>query len=81
MFKFKGFSGSDFQSLHRYLISRYKVDSLDNYVRPLCLFRNTQAIKMEKASAHVSEIEELFSSVEIAQLSVLRQIQQCRTPS
>lgn len=81
MFKFQGFSGGDLQSLHRYLMSRYEVDSLDDYVRLLCLFRNTRAIEMEKASARVSEIEELSSSVEIARLSVLRQIQQRRNPS
>jgi len=62
-------------------MSRYEVDSIDDYVRLLCLFRNTRAIEMEKACARVLEIEQISSSVEIARLSILHQLEQRRRPS
>jgi len=62
-------------------MSRYEVDSIDDYIRLLCLFRNTRAIEMEKACARVLEIEEVSSSVEIAMLSILNRLQQRRHPS
>ena len=58
---FQGFSSGDLQLLHQYLMSRYEVDSIDDYVHLLCLFRNTWASK---------EIEEISSSVEITCLSI-----------
>ena len=62
-------------------MSRYEVDSIDDYIRLLCLFRNTRAIEMEKACTRVLEIEEVSSSVEIAMLSILNRLQQRRHPS
>jgi len=57
-------------------MSQYKVNSIDDYIHLLCLFRNTRAIEMEKACARVLEIEEISTSIEITCLSILRQLNQ-----
>ena len=69
------------QSLHQYLMARYDVDSLDDYIHLLSLFRNTRAIEMEKACGRVTELESVSATLEIARLSILRQLQQRRPPS
>lgn len=69
------------QLLHRYLLARFEVETLDDYLHLLTLFRNTQAIETLYAHRWLSKLADIVASIEMARHSVLARLQQCRTPS
>lgn len=69
------------QSLHRYLMSRYEVETYDEYLHLLALFRNTRAIEAQKARTRYAELQDISANIEFARHAVLRRLQQRRSPS
>ena len=61
------------ESMHRYLMARYEVETFDDYIHLLALFRNTRAIEAVKARERVFELSDISTSVDVA-----RQIILCR---
>lgn len=77
----KAISAGDLESMHRYLMARYEVETFDDYIHLLALFRNTRAIEAAKARDRVVELTDISSSVEIARQLILRRLQHRQSAS
>ena len=69
------------QSLHRYLMARFDIETFDDYLHLLALFRNTQAIETLNARRHLSELNEVSKSLESARYAILSRLNQRRAGS
>jgi hypothetical protein len=77
----KSISANDLESVHRYLLTRYKVKTFDEYIHLLALFRNTRAIEAAKAHDRVMELADISTSIENARQSIIRRLQLRRSSS
>jgi hypothetical protein len=77
----KAISADDMESLHRYLLAWYTVETFHQYTHVLVLFRNTRAIEAAKARDRVFELTNISNSIEIARQSILRRLQLHRASS
>jgi hypothetical protein len=68
-------SAGDMESLHRYLMSRYEVDDLQDYLQVLALFRNTRGIECKNAHSRWGELAEIARSLNTARYAILRKLQ------
>jgi hypothetical protein len=71
----KAISAGDLESIHRYLMARYVVETFEDYIHLLALFRNTRVIEAAKARDRVFELTEISTSIENARQSILRRLQ------
>jgi len=69
------------QSLHSYLMARFEVETLEDYMQMLTLFRNTQAIETMNARQRLNELAEASKSIENAQYAILNRLKERRTAS
>lgn len=69
------------QSLHSYLMARFDVETLEEYIHLLTLFRNTQAIETVNARRRLCELAEASKSLETARYAILNRLRQRRTAS
>jgi len=77
----KAISADDLESMHRYLMARYEVETFDDYIHLLALFRNTCAIEAVKARERVIELTNISTSVDLARQSIRRRLQLRRSSS
>jgi len=69
------------ESMHWYLMARYEVETFDDYIHLLALFRNTRAIEAVKARERVFELTNISTSVDLARQLILRRLQLRRSSS
>ena len=69
------------ESMHRYLMARYEVETFDDYIHLLALFRNTRATQAAAARDRVFELNNISTSVDLARQSILRRLQLRRSAS
>ena len=69
------------QSLHSYLMARFEVETFEDYMQMLTLFRNTQAIEAMNARQRLIELAEASKSIENAQYAILDRLKERRTAS
>jgi hypothetical protein len=77
----KVISAGDMESMHRYLMARYEVETFDDYIHLLALFRNTRAIEAVKARERVFELSDISTSVDVARQIILRRLRLRRSSS
>ena len=68
-------SPGDLQSLHRYIMSRFDIHDMDDYLQILALFRNTRAIEAHNARRRLMELKEVASSIERLRRSLFHSLQ------
>jgi hypothetical protein len=56
-------------------MARYDIQSYDDYVHILALFRNTRAIEAQNARQRYTELSEACTSIENARLSIIKRMQ------
>jgi hypothetical protein len=67
--------------MHRYVMARYEVETFDDYIHILALFRNTRAIEAVKARQRVFELTDISTSVDVARQLIRRRLQLRRSKS
>ena len=68
------------ESLHRYLVARYEVDDLQDYLQLVTLFRNTRAIESQNAYTRYDELAQVSRSIETARIAILRKLEERGSP-
>jgi len=56
-------------------MARYDIESYDDYIQILALYRNTRAIEAQNARQRFAELSEASAAVERARLSAIRRLQ------
>ena len=69
-------SSKDLQSLHGYIMSRFDIQDMDEYLQILALFRNTRAIEAHNARRRLMELKEAASSIERLRRSLFDSLQE-----
>jgi hypothetical protein len=68
-------TGQDLESLHRYVMARYDIQSYEEYIHVLALCRNTRAIEAQNARQRYTELSEASALIERARLAVMCRLQ------
>jgi len=69
-------SPRDLESMHQYIMARYNIQNLDDYLQILALFRNTRAIEAQNARQRHMDLLEACKSVERSRLSIILGLQE-----
>ena len=56
-------------------MARYDIQSYDDYIHILTLYRNTRAVEAQNARQRFTQLSEASAAVERARLSVIRRLQ------
>jgi len=56
-------------------MARYDIQSYDDYIHILALYRNTRAVEAQNARQRFTQLSEASAAVERARLSVIRRLQ------
>ena len=66
------------QSLHSYLMAQFEVETFEEYIQMVALFRNTQAIEMMNARQQLSELAKVANSFETSRSAILSRLKERR---
>lgn len=69
-------SPNDLESLHWYLMARYNIENLDDYVQLLALYWNTRAVDAQNACQQLMELSAACTNLEKTRLSVIRRLKE-----